>query len=100
MYWKLLLFCMMPSLGVASGWGSGAQTLARIRSVGGALGLGVLVAVPLERLGEGLVVQVHVPQVSKAFVLLMEFGVVAVQPFTNEAAPLLDADVIVSPVVR
>ena len=63
------------------------------------LGLGVLVALPLEGFRETLIAQVFVPQLGKVLMLCVKLGVEAVHAFPNEAAPLLDGDIIVSPVV-
>lgn len=70
MYWNALLFCMIPSLSVAGGWGwwnahAALYPLRRRRT----LGLGVWLSLPLEGFGEALLPQVPVPQLGKALML-------------------------------
>jgi hypothetical protein len=59
----------------------------------------VLVSLPLECLGEALLSQVLVPQLGEALVFGVELRVVAGMSVANEVAPLLDARVIVAPVL-
>ncbi len=63
------------------------------------MGSGVLVSLPLEGLGKALLSQVLVPQLGEAFVFRVELRVVAVVAFADEAAPLLDAYIVIAPIL-
>src|SRR5579875_789685 len=82
--WKLLLSCMMPSLGVVGGCGGGAHTLPCIRSVGGELELSVLVSLPREGLNKALLPQVFVPQRGESLVFGVKLDMADVLAFADE----------------
>jgi hypothetical protein len=96
MYWKLLLSCMMPSMGVVGGCGGGAHTLPCIRSVGGELGLGVLASLACHGFYKALLPQVFVPQRREALVFAVELDMADVAVFVDETGPLLDAYIVVA----
>ena len=62
----------------------------------GKVGLGVL-PLPFKYFGEPLLSQVLVPQLGEVLVLAVKLGVIAVAAVLNEAAPLLDSDVVIAP---
>jgi hypothetical protein len=63
------------------------------------LGLVAAVLLRVEYLGEALLSQVLVPHLGELFMLLVEFGVIAVLLAFDKAAPLFHSGIIVAPVL-